>query len=335
MYQPRSSSPTLSLRSNRSFLDSDPYPSQSASYPTPYNSNNHSNGIPTSTSITKLSALAHIENLLRAKAEEIALAGELGSSLLAQQAELEEKARELHEYLGSASLTRSGDTLSDTGSSANSLPQLLQSELRRSQRAASGGNLALASEGGADDSASDDEVGKDTLEKLAALEDDLRKWDEGNSALFKSVGAGAAVRSESSNTIHGIAGGRSIYGGGGNKSTTSLSQSLGSALPASPSAGGGDATPASNARRARNNAQHRTNDIELATEIGQSLLAEVRRLQALNVERDENIRDLRDERDQLIRLGEAELEKRKVVEENVGSSTFPLIVGSFLPLVDD
>lgn len=53
----------------------------------------------------------------------------------------------------------------------------------------------------------------------------------------------------------------------------------------------GHESSASQNRRSRNTA-HRANDIEFATEIGQSLLIEVRRLQTLLAERDKAIEDL-------------------------------------------
>ncbi|KPV75494.1 uncharacterized protein RHOBADRAFT_7747, partial [Rhodotorula graminis WP1] len=67
--------------------------------------------------------------------------------------------------------------------------------------------------------------------------------------------------------------------------------------------------------RARNTAQHRTNDIELATEIGQSLLVEVRRLQALLQEKDEHVRAVERERDGMAHEAEQAMAQKKQVEE--------------------
>jgi hypothetical protein len=86
----------------------------------------------------------------------------------------------------------------------------------------------------------------------------------------------------------------------------------------------------SSSRRARNNAQHRTNDIELATEIGQSLLVEVRRLQALLQEKEEHVQGLARERDAMKAEVEQAQVQRKTVEESVGSSSvffsFPFLL---------
>ena len=75
-------------------------------------------------------------------------------------------------------------------------------------------------------------------------------------------------------------------------------------------------------RSRRDNAAHRANDIEFATEIGQSLLGEVRRLQALMLERDEQIAALSREKDSLyLSLEEKDL-AIKTSEESVGPFRF-------------
>ena len=107
------------------------------------------------------------------------------------------------------------------------------------------------------------EVGAETKKKLAALEEDMKKWDEGNSALYDIVGTAAS---------RGV--------------PTVISPDASPEMDSPQAQGRPNDSAASSSRRARNNAQHRTNDIELATEIGQSLLGEVRRLQALLAERD-------------------------------------------------
>ncbi|EKM57970.1 uncharacterized protein PHACADRAFT_251900 [Phanerochaete carnosa HHB-10118-sp] len=55
---------------------------------------------------------------------------------------------------------------------------------------------------------------------------------------------------------------------------------------------------AQSSRRAKN-AAHRADDVEFAFEIGSGLLSEVRRLQSLLAERDKNMQDLKEERDDL------------------------------------
>lgn len=57
-------------------------------------------------------------------------------------------------------------------------------------------------------------------------------------------------------------------------------------------------TAVQSSRRAKN-AAHRADDVEFAFEIGSGLLSEVRRLQSLLAERDKNIQDMKEERDDL------------------------------------
>lgn len=77
------------------------------------------------------------------------------------------------------------------------------------------------------------------------------------------------------------------------------------------------ATNQSSLRRARN-AQHRANDIEFATEIGQSLLGEVRRLQALLADREEELMEAKEEREGLWERNESLSERIKTYESSVG-----------------
>lgn len=55
--------------------------------------------------------------------------------------------------------------------------------------------------------------------------------------------------------------------------------------------------PMSSLTRRQRNAQHRALDMEFATEIGQNLLAEVRRLQSLLSERDKALEKFGEEKD--------------------------------------
>jgi hypothetical protein len=75
---------------------------------------------------------------------------------------------------------------------------------------------------------------------------------------------------------------------------------------------------ASQNRRTRNNAPHRSNDIEFATEIGQALLVEVRRLQTLLSERYKAIEELRADVDSREGREVALKEVVKVLEGNDG-----------------
>lgn len=71
------------------------------------------------------------------------------------------------------------------------------------------------------------------------------------------------------------------------------------------------------ASRRQRNAQHRANDIEFATEIGQSLLVEVRRLQALLTERDTQLAASKAERDAMERSMESLAGGLKSVEDSL------------------
>ncbi|KAL8279110.1 hypothetical protein RQP46_008568 [Phenoliferia psychrophenolica] len=278
----RSVSPTPSARSTRSFLDEDPYAS-SRSAPTS----------PPTNSLTPDTLLTQLERLLASKASEIQLAGRLGEALLGQQAELEARIREVAEVQSNFAAS----TNTAHGSPGTS---------RRAMREASAEKEGVA--GGDDTSDGEKEVGAETKKKLAALEEDMKKWDEGNSGLYDVVGTAAArgvpqlLPSHSTTAAASPEIPVSPPRSGSGRPTTA---------PLSPSA------DASSSRRARNNAQHRTNDIELATEIGQSLLGEVRRLQSLLAEREETIRDNIQFREALEQELQNELAARRTVEENV------------------
>jgi hypothetical protein len=78
------------------------------------------------------------------------------------------------------------------------------------------------------------------------------------------------------------------------------------------------ATDQSINRRVRNT-QHRANDIEFATEIGQSLLGEVRRLQSLLVVRDDELMEMKEEREGLWERNEHLMQRIKDYESKVGT----------------
>jgi hypothetical protein len=82
-----------------------------------------------------------------------------------------------------------------------------------------------------------------------------------------------------------------------------------------------DLKSAQASRRAKRDqlASTRANDIEFATEIGQSLLTEVRRLQALLQERDEHIAEMSREKEGLAAALESKSIAMRSVEEAVGT----------------
>lgn len=96
-----------------------------------------------------------------------------------------------------------------------------------------------------------------------------------------------------------------------------------------------DEAPSTNgnlSRRERNQAAgNRSNDIEFAAEIGQSLLLEVRRLQVLLNERDEALREEREAKEALDREREAAQAALRVTEEGVGASLFPRFARNIVP----
>lgn len=207
-------------------------------------------------------------------------------------------------------------------------------------------------------------MGEETRRRLAELEDELRVWDEGNRGMYETVGmaaqegvpsieqlqqqgAGGAElhptttprRPSHSNLNGDVAPDSALHFRARAPSLSSsshppanLSQSLAASSSALPASSAPDAT-STTSRRARNNALHRNNDIELATEIGQSLLSEVRRLQALLGEKEEVVKELKREQEAMREEVESATVARKVVEESVGE--FELRSWVFLPRAEE
>jgi len=88
------------------------------------------------------------------------------------------------------------------------------------------------------------------------------------------------------------------------------------------------ATPSTGTRKDRRarNAAPRQNDIMFATEIGQGLLEEVRRLQAQMVEKDERIKELELEKAELERMLEALSKQLRTSQESEGSAPQSIVV---------
>lgn len=283
-------SPTLSTRSTRSFLDEDPYPDgdiRRRSY-TSYTTHNvtanghhaHASGRP--------DLLTKLEKLLTDKASEIHLAGQLGAALLQQQQELESRIREL-----------------------------AQAEMAVQGQHSRGLSLDSTS----DSDGEERNVGEETRRRLEELENDLRKWDESNQAMYASVGMAAAQGVPTVEAMQMPATPQRAAGPGEpdqpfrRQRAPSFSRDEALGQSTSSTASGADASAS---RRARNNAQHRNNDIALATEIGQSLLSEVRRLQALLAEKEEMLKEMQKERDAVDNELESQAAGRRGVEETVG-----------------
>lgn len=92
----------------------------------------------------------------------------------------------------------------------------------------------------------------------------------------------------------------------------------GQAVAAVPSATKAAAQPSNLTRRQRN-AQHRQLDMEFATEIGQNLLVEVRRLQALLNERDRALEKLSEEKETWEQESQSLLIAVRTAESSVGA----------------
>lgn len=85
--------------------------------------------------------------------------------------------------------------------------------------------------------------------------------------------------------------------------------------------GAAQMAPSTLTRRQRNTAQHRAMDMEFATEIGQNLLVEVRRLQALLNERDRALSQLGEEKDAWEAERQDLISAVKTAETTAGEST--------------
>ncbi|BGP16016.1 hypothetical protein JCM10213_005433 [Rhodosporidiobolus nylandii] len=309
---PRSASPTASLRSQHSFLSEDPYPSrQRRPSSTSLSSAQPHVRANSDASLTPSSLLNRLEGLLRAKAEEVHLAGQLGQALLQQQQDLESRIRDIAEV---------------------------------SARYAAG----TPSAGGDGESDGEKEVGEETKKSLRALEEELERWDAGNQDMYQVVGLAAQqgvppidalqpnggaeneplsppLGADSAGAFQDLAGGRRRTPSVSHSRRSSIADVAAMHLPPSGSSTSisstgmapGPEASASSSRRARNNAEHREKDMALATEIGQSLLNEVRRLQALLQEKEEQMGGVLKERDAMLLEMESMAAQRKTVEESV------------------
>lgn len=272
--------------------------------------------------------LERLESLLVAKANEIRLAGTLGQALLTQQAQLEARIKDL-------------DSVQKVFIAGNmsSRERALHSGAEDMSETSDDESLPSGGEGQVAASAP---IGEETRKRLAALEVEMRQWDENNNPLYSVVGAAASasMRSDESDNNNNTATtpfdsparARAARTGGGvpdtapvrrgvrpSPSRTSLPYSASSgpqpllSEPSSPSA--------ASSRRARNSNQHRSNDIELATEIGTSLLVEVRRLQGLLVEKEDELKDGSRNAESMGREVDTAVAARRTAEESIGTSS--------------
>ncbi|ORX39731.1 hypothetical protein BD324DRAFT_606985 [Kockovaella imperatae] len=115
-----------------------------------------------------------------------------------------------------------------------------------------------------EDDGIDEEVGEDTKVKLKDLDEAMRQWEAQNEDMMRELGG------KMPDSLEGLDLKAPVMENG----TTSASMN-----------------------RRQRNAQHRALDMEFATEIGQNLLAEVRRLQSLLNEREKSVEKLNEEKD--------------------------------------
>lgn len=238
--------------------------------------------------VTRAGLLGTLEALLLAKAREIQHAGRLGEALLQQQATLEHRIQQLDEVDAAVTTDHARLDSSDLDTARDELP-----------------------------------LGHDTKRKLHALEQEMREWDHANEALYHGL-AGQEVVLQQSPPSSPLRRPTSAIPPDSAppmrrpiqpmSSRPNLSQSLAASGDHDSSAD----TSAATSRRTRNNTQHRTNDIALATEIGTSLLQEVKRLQGLLTERDELLKEATSGRDVAEKRAEDSENLRKTVDESIG-----------------
>lgn len=151
----------------------------------------------------------------------------------------------------------------------------------------------------AEEGDSEAKIGKETKSKLRDLDEAMKGWEKENDDMMRELGG----RVGSSRGQH---------------VSVDVFQ-----IPETivPMLGAKDATPVQNAltRRQRNAQARRTDyDLEFATEIGQNLLVEVRRLQALLTERDRSVQKLIEEKEGFEVERENMLAAIKSAESSVG-----------------
>lgn len=147
-------------------------------------SNGGSNSKNNNNATTTAAVLARLEGLLVAKSNEIQLAGRLGEALLSQQAELENRIRELEDEV-----RKSEDHASVFGGSINSSRDARS--LHNNNKA--GHHVQNDDDSDVESAALIDERAK---EKLHELESEMMKWEKGNEEIYKEVGVPSGTSSE-------------------------------------------------------------------------------------------------------------------------------------------
>ncbi|KAF9445809.1 hypothetical protein P691DRAFT_762180 [Macrolepiota fuliginosa MF-IS2] len=177
----------------------------------------------------------YLQNLLDRKEKQLQQAGNLGQRVLAQQMELEERIRQIQEFVV--------------------------------------------------DKPDEEEVDHQARVKYRELSDTILSWDSENAQLSSAFGTSAKR-----------------YTNGTQPSPSPAFAELPNEVPEHKRPSG---SAAGQSRRAKNAANRSFIDPEFAMDIGNNLLAEIRRLQSLLTERDKAIQDMKEERDDLEKTVEA------------------------------
>ncbi|KNZ59012.1 uncharacterized protein VP01_1817g1 [Puccinia sorghi] len=256
-------------------------------------------------SLTPQALLQRLEQLLQAKSHEIQLAGQLGSSLLEQQAELEMRISELESTGALLSVSHPKPKRRDRERTP-ATPNKYDSQ-----------DLEPDSHSGESSQASEDEANlldETVRRKVEELDAAMKRWQEGNSEIWRQARGEASTISRPSTPSQSPNGTMPVTPLGLQLPPASTPYS--SDLKSTPGNQQCPPTDQSVNRRARN-AQHRANDIEFATEIGQSLLGEVRRLQSLLVVKEDELMEMKEEREGLWERNEHLMQRIKDYETSV------------------
>ncbi|MBW0491733.1 hypothetical protein O181_031448 [Austropuccinia psidii MF-1] len=268
--------------------------------------------INTTITLTPQNLLQRLDQLLQAKSHEIHLAGQLGNSLLEQQAELELKISELEATTNllnnnhSKSKRRNNREKSINSPDQNinlNDPQIIHTNQESDDDQTNHNNNSP--------------IDPSIHEKLKELEVAMKRWQEDNAEIWRQArGSDPIVLSRPSTPLSHSPNGLMPITPVGHQIPPTSNMFFSNDCDNSFSTQQLPSTNQSINRRARN-AQHRANDIEFATEIGQSLLGEVRRLQSLLTVKENEMIQVKEEREGLWERNENLMERIKGYKTSV------------------
>ncbi|KAI8074823.1 hypothetical protein BC940DRAFT_343275 [Gongronella butleri] len=214
-----------------------------------------------------------------------------------------------HTTSAAAASSLSSSSSPSAARASSPLPSASTSGQQQQQPMATSSTSSITSTG---TSASEQEqLTPETMEKLRLLERDLNTY---RSSLVPGTSRKEKLLSQRSNALHPLP----------SPSTSSMQESSSSLLPLPPPLTG--TTPTKRRSKVPNN-DRRNNDIEFATEIGQGLLVEVRKMQTLLQEKEEQLRALQIQKADLERAAEAltkQLRQKEEAEERLKEETWNL-----------